>query len=168
MKLVLIRHGRAGTPAEFARSGMSDDLRPLTIDGRKRMRRGTEGLRRLLRSIDVIGNSPLVRAVETAQIVARVFGKVRTEELAHLAPGGDRDQLVRWLARQPAGSTVALVGHEPSLSELAGWLISGRGQSTVDLKKGGVCCIELGQKISGGTGRLQWLLTPRQMRQMRS
>src|SRR5207244_1805374 len=45
MDLIVIRHGRAGSPAEFASSGMGDDLRPLTVEGRKRMRRNAEGLR---------------------------------------------------------------------------------------------------------------------------
>src|SRR3954471_16837400 len=81
MLVLIIRHGRAGDPAEFARSGMGDDLRPLTVEGRKRMRRNAEGLKAIVGKIDVIVTSPLVRTVETAQIVAKAFGKVTMAEL---------------------------------------------------------------------------------------
>jgi phosphohistidine phosphatase len=166
MNLILIRHGRAGNPAEFARGGMSDDLRPLTVEGRKRMRQNIDGLARLLPRIDTLATSPLVRAVETAQIVAKAF-KVSPVEVAALSPGGKRDKLVAWLIQQPAAVTVAMVGHEPVLSNLAVALIGGSGGINLSLKKGGACCVQFKTKATLGSGELLWLLTPRQLRLMR-
>ncbi len=166
MQLILIRHGRAGVPSEFARSGMSDDMRPLTVEGRKRMRNNVAGLVRFIPQIHVLATSPLVRAVETAQVVAKTF-KVSAVEVAALAPQGKSDKLVTWIAQQPIGDTVALVGHEPILTGLASWLVGGSSKVKFSLKKGGACCILLNEKVAAGAGRLSWLLTPRQMRLMK-
>jgi phosphohistidine phosphatase len=168
MNVVLIRHGRAGSPAEFARSGMGDDLRPLTVEGRKRMRRNAEGLKAIVGKLDVIVTSPLVRTVETAQIVAKAFGKVTMAELADLAPGGAREKIVRWMKDQRGDATVAIVGHEPSLSRLASWLVCGGDRQIFELKKGGACAVRLGGKIAEGAGELLWLMTPRQLRRQAS
>jgi phosphohistidine phosphatase len=167
MDLVIIRHGRAGSPAEFAKGGMSDDLRPLTVEGRKRMRNNAEGLKALIKSLDAIGNSPLVRAVETAQIVAKAFGKVKMDELPDLAPGGKRERVLKWIAQHPITATVAIVGHEPSLSALATWLVSNGNEPFFELKKGGACCVRFEHKIAPGAGELEWLSTPRQLRCLR-
>jgi phosphohistidine phosphatase len=166
MDLVIVRHGRAGSPAEFAKSGMSDDLRPLTVEGRKRMRDNADGLKATIESLEAIANSPLVRAVETAQIVAKAFGKVKIEELPDLAPGGKRERVLKWIAQHPLSATIAVVGHEPSLSALTTWLVGGLDEPVFELKKGGACCVRFEDRIAAGTGKLEWLMTPRQLRRM--
>jgi len=68
MDLYIIRHAIAeslGKENEF-----SDDRRALTEEGRDRMREIAKGLHRLGAEFDLILTSPLVRAVETAQVVA--------------------------------------------------------------------------------------------------
>ncbi len=167
MKLVVIRHGRAGSPAEFVQSGMTDDLRPLTIEGRRRIRHNAEGLKRLIKSIDVVATSPLVRSVETAQIIAKEFGKVAATEVTALSPGGNREKIVAWLKHQPLTTTVAIVGHEPSLGALITWLLSGHEEPFLELKKGGACCLTLIDRIAAGSARLDWLMTPWQLRRFR-
>jgi phosphohistidine phosphatase len=173
MDLIVIRHGRAGTPAEFARNaGMSDDLRPLTIEGRRRMRRNAAGIKAIVGKLDAIATSPLVRAVETAHIVAKAFRDnvptEKVEEVPDLAPTGKRERVLRWLAKHPATATVAIVGHEPSLSALVSWLIAGvADRSSVELKKGGACALRLEKPAAAsvaGSAKLQWLMTPRQLR----
>lgn len=74
MKLLVVRHGAAMDQEEFARTGQSDDLRPLTSDGEKEMRRVAAGLRAEIGALDVLASSPLVRARQTADIVAAAFG----------------------------------------------------------------------------------------------
>ena len=167
MKLIIIRHGRAGTPAQFAQSGMGDDLRPLTVEGRKRMRHNAQGLAGMISHIDALGASPLVRAVETAQIIAKSYGKLTPVEVPDLAPGGDRAQVVAWIGQHPMTATLAVVGHEPSLSELAAFLVSGDSKPFFELKKGGACCVLMPQRVAGGSGTLDWLMTPRQLRSFR-
>ncbi len=166
MQLILIRHGRAGVPAEFAQGGMNDDLRPLTIEGLKRMRHNVQGLANILPGVDVLATSPLIRAVETAQVVGKKF-KVKPLQLASLSPGGKRDKIISFIAQKPMADTVVLVGHEPGLSALAVWLIGGSDKILLGLKKGGACCVQLKEKVTAGSGRLCWMVTPRQLRAMR-
>jgi phosphohistidine phosphatase len=166
MNLIVVRHGRAGSSAKFAARGLSDDLRPLTAKGRKRMRRNAEGLAQLIGQLDALAASPLARAMETAQIIAKVFDILPPEEVADLAPGGDRAKVVEWITRQPMTATVMIVGHEPSLSGLVAWLVCGADRPLLELKKGAACCVEL-SRVDAGTGELRWLMTPRQLRRYR-
>ena len=73
MYLLVIRHGAAMEKEEFARTGRSDDERPLTPAGKKEMARVARRLRGLIPKLDALTPSPLVRARETAAIVARAY-----------------------------------------------------------------------------------------------
>src|SRR3954463_14798755 len=114
MKLLIIRHGPAGDRAEWEAEGRDDRLRPLTQQGKKEMRRVAEGLTTLVSKIDLLATSPLVRAVQTAEIVASQYD-CEPVTVEALAPGKDLDEVVKWLRGQ-RGETVAVVGHEPDLS----------------------------------------------------
>jgi phosphohistidine phosphatase len=107
MNLLLIRHAMAAEPSLFAFSTADDDTRPLTDD----MREAAAGLRRLVPRIDVLAASPLVRVGETAEIVARSPSDRRSSNRCW-PPASRRRALRAWLAREPARSTAALVGHE--------------------------------------------------------
>jgi len=166
MNLIVIRHGQAGNPSDFALRGLGDDLRPLTTAGRRRMRQNARGLASLVESIDLVGHSPLVRAVETASIVANAFGAPLVEVSA-LSPDGRRDEILRWLSSQPMTATVALVGHEPTLSQLVAALTIGSDRAYFEFRKGGAARVLLRSQIAPGAGELCWLLTPRQLRRAR-
>jgi phosphohistidine phosphatase len=62
--------------------------------------------------------------------------------------------------------TIALVGHEPDLGELATWLLSGRLDNWMPLKKGGTCLLEFIDEVEAGEAELCWLLKPKQLRQL--
>jgi phosphohistidine phosphatase len=166
MNLIVIRHGQAGNPSDFALRGLSDDLRPLTLKGRRRMRQNARGLAGLVETIDLVAHSPLVRAVETASIVAGAF-KAPLVELADLAPQGSRQQLLDWLAAQPLTASVAIVGHEPTLSQLVAWLTTGHEQAYFEFRKGAAARVLLRNQVAPGAGELCWLMTPRQLRRCR-
>jgi phosphohistidine phosphatase len=172
MKLLVIRHGRAGTAAAFAASGHNnDDLRPLTVDGRKRMRQAAKGLQSVCPKLDVLGTSPLVRAIETAQLVARAYGKdLSPTEVPALAPGSSRDELLAWLrAQDRAGGgdrTIGIVGHEPDLGLLVGWLLCGDDAVSIDLKKGAACLLDVPDDLAPGAANLTWLLPSRLLRRL--
>jgi phosphohistidine phosphatase len=166
MKLIVIRHAIAGDREEFARTGMPDALRPLTAEGRKRMRRGARGLRELVPRLDVLAASPLTRAVQTAEIVAAEYGGMACVNVPELAPEAVPDSLVPWLRGQGAGSSVAVVGHEPHLGFLVGWLLTGRHQSFVELKKGAACLLEFDDPPGAGNAVLRWALAPGQLRSL--
>jgi phosphohistidine phosphatase len=161
MQLLIIRHAIAEDLPEG--STKTDERRALTSEGRKRMRQVAKALVRMVR-IDRLGSSPLVRAMETAEIVAEAHGNVDIAMVEALRPGSDPEALVAWLDQAGHGNVAAVVGHEPHLSMLATWLISGRNESHIELKKGGACLIELADRPSAGCGRLLWLLTPKQLR----
>jgi phosphohistidine phosphatase len=112
----------------------------------------------------VLAASPLVRAQETAAIISERYDAMPVTELAPLAPGGSKQAVLDWLNDQPESATVALVGHEPDLGILASWLLSGRKESFMSLKKGAGCLIELTDRPEAGAGKLVWLLPPAALR----
>jgi phosphohistidine phosphatase len=117
MKLYIMRHG----PAEDVSSTGRDADRALTPSGRERVRDVAHTLVREDEAPNVILTSPLVRALQTAEIIAAVTkleargGTVETTR--DIAPGGDATALVRHLVDQKQKRAM-LVGHEPDLSEL--------------------------------------------------
>jgi phosphohistidine phosphatase len=164
MKLVIIRHGPAGDRAEWEAEGRDDRLRPLTAEGKKEVRRVAKGLATLLPQIDLLATSPLARAVQTAEIIGAGY-ECDTATVEALAPGHDAEQVVKWL-RSQAGDTVAIVGHEPDLSALGCYLLTGKPSSFLTLKKSGVGLLELNQPPGPGKATLEWLLTPRVLKQL--
>lgn len=165
MKLVLIRHGPAGDRAAWEAEGRDDRLRPLTPDGKKQMRRAAAGLASLVSRIDVLATSPLVRAVQSAEIVAAEYGtEIVTVDV--LVPESDPDKALRWLREQEPDRTIGVVGHEPHLSTLVGYLLTGTRASFIGLKKAGAGVLELVDPLKPGGGTLEWLLTPRVLRRL--
>jgi phosphohistidine phosphatase len=168
MKLLVIRHAIAEERAEFALTGKPDDLRPLTARGARRMRRNAARLRRLVPRIDLLASSPLARARQTAEIVAKVYGKTPLQIIEELSPDHELPSFVHWLRTRSAGSeVVAAVGHEPHLSHLVSWLLAGHFTSFVELKKGAACLLEFAGEAGPAEARLLWLLQPRQLRRLR-
>ena len=169
MELLVVRHAIAEERDVFAASGRADSERPLTAQGRRRFEKGARGLRRLLDSIDVLATSSLERARETGAVLAAVYElRGTTQQLAELGPEADPASLVPWLRKQRSRSRVALVGHEPHLSRLVQYLLTGDGgRGFVSLRKGGACLLELGVKPAAvGEAQLRWLLTPAQLRRL--
>jgi phosphohistidine phosphatase len=72
------------------------------------------------------------------------------------------------LGPHASSERIALVGHEPNLSEVASYLLTGTGRHGVDLelKKGGVACVGVDGVPGPGTAWLRWLATPRMLRSM--
>jgi phosphohistidine phosphatase len=164
MKLLVIRHAIAMDRDEFAELGESDDRRPLTKRGAKRMRKVAAGLHKIVDGIDVMATSPYTRAVETAEIVSNEFGIVPADLVAALVPDVQFDEFEAWARAYTDNDVVAIVGHEPHLSGLVTWLMTGSNDSRIELKKGGACMLSFDSSIRRESGMLSWLLTPRQLR----
>ena len=171
MRIVVVRHAIAVAPEEFVRDDRPDEARPLTAKGRRRMRRAARGLHRLVPTLDVLAASPYRRAQETAEIVAAAYGRHGKREapttLAALVPDAQLDDTRDWLDAQPPAATVALVGHEPHLSRLIGWLLTGTDRALGELKRGGACLLECDGSVKPGEARLQWLLRAGELRELR-
>jgi len=164
MRVLLIRHAIAQDREEFARNHASDDARPLTPKGRRRMAAAARGVRALVPSIDVIASSPLKRAVETAEILARAYDGNGVERLEALAPGGSAERALEWLRTHAEAECVAMVGHEPDLSELGSYLLLDAVAPLFAFKKGGACLLEFTQSIEAGDAMMHWLLQPSHLR----
>ena len=166
MKVLLIRHAIAEERDVFGRTGQPDSERPLTDEGRRKMRKGTNRLRTLVRKVECVGSSGLVRADETAEIVAKAF-KCPVTEVPGLVPEGDRDQVLEWLRGFPDEALVGMVGHEPDLGRLLGYMLCGRPLRALGFKKGGVCLAQFHGRPAPGGAMLQWALTPSQLRDLK-
>ena len=162
--LFILRHGIAvdhGTPG-YA----SDDDRPLTPKGKRQMHKITGAMRAMKLRFDLILSNPLVRARQTAEIVAADLKiKKRLNFADELKPGGDVQALVKKIntwESQP--ESVVLVGHEPCLSELISLLVTGRTAANLQLKKAGLAKLETDDLRASQSATLAWLLTPAQMK----
>src|SRR5215212_4453159 len=115
VQLYLVRHAEAA-------DGQPDELRPLTPEGRETARalgkRLTDGGVRP----DAVLTSPLLRARETAQELARPAG-LEPEPDERLAPGATAEAVRA--AAQERGETVVIVGHQPDCSRIAAELTGG-------------------------------------------
>jgi phosphohistidine phosphatase len=159
-ELYLVRHAIA---AERGEDWPDDDKRPLTARGVARFKESVEGLLHLDVALDEIFTSPLVRAKQTADILAATLpGKPAVKLLDALAPGHAPATVMAQLARTAKRRRIALVGHEPSLGELAAHLI-GAGRA-LPFKKGGVCRIDVESLTSRRAGALGWFVTPKLLR----
>ncbi len=161
MKLYLLRHGDAGE--RDASNYTSDAARALTPKGIKRTRQLANALRQMEISFDVILTSPLIRAHQTAEIVARSLGlEKQLRNASQLAPDHPLTDVVALIQGVPAKTqTLLLVGHEPGLSRLISLLCTGGTNLGLTLKKGGLCRLELSEVKSGPCATLEWLLSPR-------
>jgi phosphohistidine phosphatase len=191
-RLLLVRHGIAEDRSE----DRPDGLRALTPAGRRRTTAVLERAVALGLAVDRLVSSPLVRARQTAEL-ALGAGLAPSLELATaLEPGADPlPLLARWLAStpkpvapQPLGGgrsadedlpaaadspgalplSMALVGHEPDLGDLAATLL-GAPPGSIALRKAGLALLLLprstqvrpADQAAAGAWRLQLLLTPR-------
>ncbi|MGC8781140.1 MAG: phosphohistidine phosphatase SixA [Anaerolineae bacterium] len=149
MRIYFLRHGEASWPAWQG----PDSERPLTDKGIKEMELVAAGIARLRLEATVL-TSPLRRAAQTAEILARALGVSVAVEAA-LAPGFALPQLRALLERHP-GRDLLLVGHEPDFSTVIRALTGGN----IRMAKAGFACVELAG--SGDlAGELQWLVPPK-------
>jgi phosphohistidine phosphatase len=166
MRLVIIRHAIAGEREAFAaETGRPDAERPLTDEGSKKMRSNAAGLRVVVPELSMLATSPFVRARQTADILAEIYGDLAVTEVPALASGGSRDELLEWL-RACRAEEVALVGHEPDLGALIAWLTTGTAAPFVTLKKGGASLLESPGPPGPGHAELAWVLTPKVLRRL--
>lgn len=155
MIVYFVRHGIAEEADAWQGS---DAERPLTTKGRAKMVDAGKRLADLEIKPDAIVTSPLVRARQTAEIVAkalRASGALTEDE--RLAGGFNRHGLAGILKDYVSAKSVMLVGHEPAMSAVIGHAI---GDGRVEMKKGAVACVEFSDPASP-RGELLWLAPPK-------
>jgi phosphohistidine phosphatase len=164
MELYILRHAIAAPLGEV---GNQDDARrPLTPEGREKMKKIARGMKNLGLKFDLIVSSPAARARQTAQIAARALkGKTEVQFSRHLAGGGNPVALLKEMGgKRSAPKSVLLVGHEPGLSVLISTLISGDEKSRIVMRKGGLAKLTTEGSAQKPRAALEWLLTPSQLR----
>ena len=148
-QIYFFRHGEADWPDW----DKPDDDRPLTKHGRKEVRRVARFLRHVGAKSQLIFTSPLVRAAQTAKIVADILCLELVVE-ASLGKGFNAEKL-RDLVRAHDLDRIVIVGHEPDFSRVIAALTGGK----VVLAKSGVALVEVNDIAT--SGKLRWLFPPR-------
>jgi phosphohistidine phosphatase len=153
MLCYFVRHGTAVDAADF--QGPDFD-RPLTAKGRDRMERVAERLAELGVAVDEIVTSPLLRAKQTAMIIAGALG-TRPSEDERLGGIFNAGALKSILHERAGTNALMLVGHEPTMSATIGRVLGG---GSVEFKKGAIACVEITEtQLPSGT--LLWMVPPK-------
>ena len=151
MKLYFMRHGKA----EEKKPGISDEERKLTEEGKREVEF-------MVRSIaldpEVIYTSPLLRSIQTAEIVAQLLGaKLIVTEALH--PSSASLSEIRKLL-VPGMSSALFVGHSPSIENIIRDMTGG---CRVSLDPAAIAAIEV-IDVETLTGVIKWIATPRMFR----
>src|SRR5436190_6135631 len=133
MDLYIVRHALA---YEHDPMRWPDDRdRPLMAKGVRRFRRLVRLLRATTPAADVVLSSPLVRAWQTAEVLEDAGAWPAPQACAALEPGTPPDTALAALEPYLARDRVAVVGHEPDLHVLVGYLLTGSDNSdAVEMK----------------------------------
>ena len=156
MELILFRHGIAINRDDP--ECPPDPQRYLTEDGKHLTRQAASGLKRMKAAPQWILTSPLLRAMQTAQIAADVLGIKKTELVVTetLLPKEDPGVFLASLSKY-AGANVLAVGHAPHIDEILARAIGISEGSVTSLKKAGAALLDLGADTNH-PGQLRWLL----------
>jgi phosphohistidine phosphatase len=136
MRLYLIRHGDAGDTMSWK---ADDAERPLTEKGAERFADLARSLVAGGLKVDAVVTSPLLRARQTAELLAAAAGVAVVEEDLRVGPGFDAEALRAILGEHAKVDRIAFVGHEPDMSALVSTLIGG---GRIAFKKGAVARID--------------------------
>ncbi len=164
MKLYIMRHGLANEPTPKG----DDAARKLTEKGVDKIRKAAVGLSAGKIAFDMILSSPIARAAETANLVAQELGGPKPRLLPALSTGASPAGALEALRKLRLPESVLVVGHEPTLSRLASLMLTDSSEALgIRLKQGGLIALEFPDRIESGTAQLRWMMTQRQLRQLR-
>lgn len=157
MKIYIVRHALAELRENWSDP---DEQRPLTDKGRKKMARVACGLRNLEVELTHLYSSPLVRARQTAEIIQKELKIKKTAFTDLLVPEADPQLILPFLNEHEEEAALALTGHEPHVSALLAFLLTGKTAVLAVYKKGGVALLEGEKPLRAGNFLLRWLLEP--------
>lgn len=153
MNIYLIRHG----DAERISAEKKDADRELTQQGKIKLQAAVLNWGNLIKGFDFIVTSPLVRAIQTSNIIAKQYNasdKILIDR--KLSPGCDADDIAE-IANSLGGEEIAFVGHQPDMSEILSELVSSKG-AYIEFKKGAVAKVSFGSKVKAASGTLEFLI----------
>src|SRR5579883_404071 len=159
MRLYVMRHG----PAEDRSEAVSEFDRQLTAKGREQTGAAARGLAKFRVQLGAIVTSPLVRCMQTAELVAAELTAGREPEAVDaLAAGASPGEMLK-VIRAHAEADLMVVGHDPDVSRLVSCLLGGVSQPFVSFSKGGVAALEARGAPEPGACRLLWYLRRKQL-----
>ena len=157
MIIYILRHGIAVE----RRAGRADEKRALTEEGRAKLTQVLKRARAAKVAPTLILTSPYVRAVQTADLAAKLLGcKKKIVRTDALLPSASPEDVWREIRGLRAESAILLAGHEPLLSQTASYLL-GEERTIIELKKAALAAIEVGSAGKAPEGVLRWLITPK-------
>jgi len=157
MQLYLVGHGIAAEAGE----GISEEWRPLTDRGRRRFQKTARAFGKLGRKLDLILSSPLIRAVQTAEILAGETEPAEVAILAELDPKFDVESARNAIAaRAGKAKAVAVVGHEPPLSSVLA-MLAGVPREEIELESGSIVRLDVSGLADGAVADPRWWLKPK-------
>lgn len=161
MILSLIRHGEA---EEIGGKIKTDFDRPLTDQGIKDIKLIARAMNRMALGFSAILTSPVVRAKQTAEIIAEITHSrdlLQITESLGFPPS--RSGLLQDLKAFQKDDHILLVGHEPNMGLLSGYFL-GNDKMIINFKKGSLIRIDVTRFYPTPRGELKWFLTPKQLR----
>jgi phosphohistidine phosphatase len=156
MQIYLLRHGIA----EDAKPGHTDSERPLTDEGRDKLRRVLKRARTAELDPSLILSSPYRRALETATVAAEVLAyKGEIVRIRALVPEASPFDVWEEIRGRKGERAILLSSHEPLMSSMAAFLLDSPALQ-VDMKKAALVRIDCDRFGPKASGVLKWMLTP--------
>lgn len=158
MNVFLIRHAKALSVGDDGIE--TDEERRLTSVGEEQATLLGQALQSRNVEFDLVLSTPLVRARQTAELMLNAYGKKKPELqiVEELTPPCKPRKMGRVL-KDLHKTNVAIVGHQPDLSNWASWFL-GSKKTYIDFTKGSAACLYWESELSKGGGALVWMLTP--------
>ncbi len=157
MEIYVLRHGIA----EIARAGGSDADRALVPEGRKKLRSVLRVAAAAGLAPSLILTSPYRRAAQTAEVASDALKyKEKVLRTRALQPGSSPEAIWEEIRVHKEEQQLLLVGHEPLLGELVGFLL-GAPSLAIDFKKGALVRIDVEDSGAASRGVLRWMLVPK-------
>jgi phosphohistidine phosphatase len=164
MMLYIMRHGLAEEPTPKG----DDSARKLTSKGADKIRKAAAGMRAMGLAFNATLTSPITRAMQTAEMVASEIGGAKPRAVPELSTGASPMGALEALIKLRLPENVLVVGHEPTLSRLASLMLTGSSESVgIKLKQGSTIALEFPDRVERGVAKLRWMMTQRQLRQLR-
>ncbi|MBM2846685.1 MAG: phosphohistidine phosphatase SixA [Bacteroidetes bacterium] len=158
MHIYLVRHTEA---VPVGGTITRDADRTLSVRGEADAVLMGQALAKVEPDLDIVVTSPLVRAVQTGEIIG---GQISQHPILHvsehLAPGFNHRSLMQELVSLSGGGRIIAVGHQPDLTNFISYFIAGSSYASIAMETGAIASIALRPEGGRSEAYLRWILTP--------
>lgn len=182
MNLLFVRHAIAEKREEWNEIHLSDFFRPITKKGIVRFTDVALGISLFIPEVDHIMTSHYTRAVQTAEILHAQFPLAKLSYTKELNPESEVPLFVKHLIQtiesiekklaklnqNTSNYTIAIIGHQPELTQIISMLLINKKDINLRLKKGGAALLSFNPKANSKKAELKWLMSGRQLVQFAS